>query len=108
MSAVKVDPLFDPEVIEDPHPYYAALRDHDPVHRVEGTDAFLVCRWNLIQEVISDPSTYSSRSDRFLYLGPGDLPGLRSAGGGPASLPEDIPSALATADPPDHGRQRKV
>jgi cytochrome P450 len=108
MSSVPVDPLFRAEVIEDPHDYYAALRDDDPVHRVEGTNAFVVSRWHLIQEVVVDPSTYSSNSDAFLFLGPGDRPGLRPASGVESTLEEGIPGVLATADPPDHGRQRKV
>jgi cytochrome P450 len=50
------DPLFQAEVIEDPYDYYAALRDDDPVHRVEGTNAFVVSRGQLIQQVVADPS----------------------------------------------------
>ena len=37
-----IDPLFDPEVVEDPHSYYAQLRDLDPVHELPGTGTFLV------------------------------------------------------------------
>jgi cytochrome P450 len=108
MSGVRVDPLFYAEVVEDPYEYYAALRDSDPVHRVEGTNAFVVSRGHLIQEVVADPSTYSSNSDAFLFLAPGDRPGLRAASGVESTLGEGIPGVLATADPPDHGRQRKV
>jgi cytochrome P450 family 144 len=108
MSVVRVEPLFNAEVIEDPYDYYAALRDDDPVHRVEGTDAFVVARGHLIQEVVADPSTYSSQSDAFLFLAPGDRPGLRPASGRERPVDEGIPGVLATADPPDHGRQRKV
>jgi cytochrome P450 len=102
------DPLFQAEVIEDPYTYYAALRDDDPVHRVEGTNAFVVSRGQLIQQVVANPSTYSSQSDAFLFLGPGGRPGLRPASGRERPVDEDIPGVLATADPPDHARQRKV
>jgi hypothetical protein len=37
-----VDPLFDPDVVEDPHGYYAQLRAMDPVHELPGTNTFLV------------------------------------------------------------------
>jgi cytochrome P450 len=108
MSDIRVDPLFEAEVIEAPYDYYAALREVDPVHRVEGTNAFVVSRAQLIQEVVADPSTYSSQSDAFLFLGPGGRPGLRPASGRERPVDEGIPGVLATADPPDHARQRKV
>jgi cytochrome P450 len=108
MSGVPIDRLFDAEVIEDPYDYYAALREIDPVHRVEGTNAFVVSRGQLIQQVVSDLSTYSSQSDAFLSLGPGGRPGLRPASGRQRPADEGIPGVLATADPPDRARQRKV
>jgi cytochrome P450 len=105
-----VDPLFDPEVVEDPHGYYAQLRATDPVHELPGTGTFLVTRMDLIHEVVSNPSVYSSVSARFLHHRVnGGAPGLRSP-----SLDVDIDTeggvgaVLATADPPDHTRQRKV
>ena len=33
-----VDPLFEPEVVEDPHGYYAQLRATDPVHELPGRE----------------------------------------------------------------------
>jgi len=107
MAATVVDPLFDPAVVEDPHPYYAHLRATDPVHRIAGTDAYLVCRLDLIHEVVANPRVYSSQSGEFLYLGESQEPGLRSPGG-EASGDDQIPSVLATADPPVHGRQRRI
>jgi cytochrome P450 len=104
----QVDRLFDPGILEEPYRYYAELRQHEPVHRVDGTNAFVVSRWSLIQEVVADTSTYSSQSDAFLFLGPGGRPGLRGAGGDGDSFEQGFPGILATADPPDHGRQRKV
>jgi cytochrome P450 family 144 len=101
-----MDRLFEPEVIEEPYEYYGELRDKDPVHRVAGTDVYLVSRAQLILDVIADPATYSSNTDRFLFLSPSDGPGLRAAGGD--ALSDGIPGVLAAADPPDHGRQRKV
>lgn len=106
MSGVRVDPLFDEEIVEEPFGYYAELRTNEPVHRVAGTDAFLVSRAQLILDVIADPETFSSSTDRFLYLSPDQGPGLRAAGGD--ALADGVPGVLAAADPPDHGRQRKV
>src|SRR5690349_13390909 len=110
MSAAAVDPLFDPEVNEHPHEYYAQLRTTDPVHRIPGTNTFLVTRMDLIHEVVAKTGVYSSVSAKFLHVhGNGDAPGLRGVGPGAEDI--DLESAgqvLATADPPDHGRQRKV
>src|ERR1700728_3686094 len=107
MATTAVDPLFDRAVLEDPHPYYAQLRESDPVHLIEGTDAYLVSRLDLVHEVVANPAIYSSRSSEFLYLGESNQPGLRPPGIDSAGA-EDMPGVLATADPPDHGRQRKI
>jgi cytochrome P450 len=102
-----VDPLFDPGVIEDPYAYLAQLREHDPVHEVAGTGAFLVTRMDLIHEVIADTSTYSSDTVMFLHLDGKGRPELWSAS---SDMVEglDVPMVLATADPPNHTRQRRV
>ena len=102
-----LDPLFDPAVVERPHEYYAQLRDLDPVHQVSGTGAFLVTRMDLIHEVIADPAVYSSDTIQFLHLDDDGRPELWTAG---SDMVEglDIPTVLATADPPDHTRQRRV
>lgn len=107
MAATTADPLFDPMVLEYPHPYYAQLRQSDPVHRIQGTNAYLVSRFDLIQEVIANPGIFSSNSGEFLYLDESDQPGLRSPGHS-AGGDSEMPGVLATADPPDHGRQRKI
>ncbi|MGP0030840.1 MAG: cytochrome P450 [Acidimicrobiales bacterium] len=107
MATTRTDPLFDPEVVERPHPYYAHLRQVDPVHRIEGTNAFLVSRLDLIHQVVADPKTYSSQSAEFLWVTEANEPLLRSPGAVGAG-PEVELSVLATADPPDHGRQRRV
>ena len=61
----EVDRLFDPEIVECPHAYYAELRELDPVHRVAGTDAFVVCRADLIKEVVGDPGRFTSTTGEF-------------------------------------------
>lgn len=107
MQELIVDRLFDAATVEDPYPYYATLREHEPVHQVPGTSAFLVTNAELIHEVVSDPDTYSSRTASFLYLSPDGEAGVRPAGAGD-EFEMGIPGVLATADPPDHGRQRKL
>ena len=106
MAMTAVDPLFDPAVLEQPHEYYAQLRQSDPVHLVEGTNAYLVSRLDLIHEVIADPTIYSSHSSEFLCISEAGEPGMRSPVDAPTG--DGMTGVLATADPPDHGRQRKI
>jgi cytochrome P450 len=101
----KPDPLFEDAVVECPHTHYRGLRQNDPVHRVEGTDAFLVSRLDLIKEVVGDPQRFSSRTNEFLYRDEHGRVGLRPPIG-EAGHDEDAFGILATADPPDHTRHR--
>jgi cytochrome P450 len=102
----EIDLLFQPGVVQDPHEYYRNLRESDPVHEVVGTGTFLVTRMDLIHDVVGQTETFSSRSVEFLHKGDWAVPGLRPAATGYSS--EVAGGAIATADPPDHGRQRKV
>jgi cytochrome P450 family 144 len=105
----RIDPLFDPEVVEDPHGYYAELRAMDPVHELPGTGTFLVTRMDLIREVVAQPTAFSSVSAQFLHhRANGGAPGLQSAFPGTEAEAAATGAVLATADPPDHTRQRKV
>jgi cytochrome P450 len=104
-AAPAVDPLFEREVVQDPSAYYRELREHDPVHEIPGTGTFLVTKMDHIYQVVAKPDVFSSMSYEFLHKGDWALPGLRPAGSGEMS---GEGSVLATADPPDHTRQRKV
>jgi cytochrome P450 family 144 len=105
-TETQIDPLFDAAVVQDPHAYYRQLRQTDPVHEVAGTGTFVVTRMNLIRQVVSDTDTFSSASGEFLHLGDWPAPGLRPAMSG---LPGEAGAgAIATTDPPDHARQRKL
>lgn len=100
------DPLFDLQVVEDPHAYYAQLREKDPVHELPGTGTFLVTRMDLIHEVVAKPAIYSSVNTQFLHhRANAGAPGLREVR---PDIDTSQGSVLATADPPDHTRQRKV
>ncbi len=105
--ARQVDALFEPSVLECPHAYLADLRDHDPVHRIPGTEAYLVSSLDLIKEVVGDPERFSSRTNEFLFLDADGRAGLRPPLGEPGH-DEDAVGVLATADPPDHPRHRRL
>jgi cytochrome P450 len=77
------------------------------VHHIEGTEAYLVSRAALIQEVVAHPETYSSNTNHFLFAGADGTPELRDIVGEELADVDGL-ALLATADPPDHGRQRKV
>ncbi|GAA4098473.1 cytochrome P450 [Nocardioides kongjuensis] len=89
--------VFDPALVADPYPALAGLRSRSPVHRVPGTDVHLVSSWDLVQEVLGAPGTYSSNLRSVL---------LRRPDGTATSLPMDgggtIEQVLATADDPTH------
>src|SRR5689334_14842754 len=61
------------DFIDDPFPYYAALREHDPVHRMPD-GAYLITRWRDCDSIYRDASTFSS--DKKVEFGPkyGDTP----------------------------------
>jgi cytochrome P450 len=105
--ATDVDELFEPSVLECPHAYLAELRDHDQVHRIAGTEAYVVSSLDLIKEVVADPERFSSRTNEFLFRDADGHAGLRPPLGEPGH-DEDAIGVLATADPPDHPRHRRV
>ncbi|HWC36561.1 MAG TPA: cytochrome P450 [Mycobacteriales bacterium] len=101
-----LDELFSAQTVEDPHSYYRELRRSDPVHEIAGTGTYVVTRMDLIHEVVADPATYSSAVGEYLHLGDWQAPGLRPP---MTDMPADVGgSAVATTDPPEHARQRKV
>jgi cytochrome P450 len=107
-QARDVDALFEPDVVQHPFDYYGELRTTDPVHEViPGT--FLVTRMDLIHEVVARPEVFSSNAPGFLHRGDQPSPGLRSiVPGGSLDADGAVPGVLATADPPDHERHRRV
>jgi cytochrome P450 len=89
--------VFDPALVADPYPALARLRSSSPVHRVAGTDVHLVSSWDLVQEVVAAPGTYSSHLRSVLLRRPdGTATALPMDGGG------SVEQVLATADDPTH------
>jgi len=65
---------------------------------------YLVTRAEMIQDIVARPEVFSSESGAFLHKGDRDGPTLSSSMSGYTGRVR----VLATVDPPDHGRQRKV
>ena len=100
--------LFDPEVQQCPHAYYAEMRRSSPVFEAAagGAGLFLITRHEDVLDVVRDPQTFSSRFDvggrsnselarrtRELYEAEGGY---------------DRVATMLTADPPEHTRFRRL
>ena len=56
----KYDPM-ERSIQQDPFPYYAALHAQAPVYKHPSTGMFFVSRLSTVNEVLGDPTTYSSQ-----------------------------------------------
>lgn len=107
MNPTEMDPtapasatlLLDPDVIEDPYAFYAALREHAPVWRVPGTPVVVVTSFEAVCEAVGRPADFSSNLSVMLYRNDDGTPGVEPFGG-------EWTNVLATADPPTHTLHR--
>ena len=83
------------DFLDDPYPYYAALREHDPVHALEGGGVFL-SRYADVLSVYRDPRASSDKKAEF----------KPKFGDGP--LYEHHTTSLVFSDPPLHTRVRRL
>lgn len=84
---------FLPAVRENPHPYYAHLRQHAPVYRVEGLgEWWAISRYDDVAYILRTPELFSNAQAMAVVTAGFDF----------------IPQALVSLDPPDHTRQRKL
>ncbi len=92
------------EMRADPHPFYRALRERDPVHRSRPADGWVLTRYADILTVLGD-RTFSSdernlrRYNRYMRR--------RRLAGVPDAYREDRITMLRI-DPPDHTRLRNL
>lgn len=84
-----------PEFLDDPYPWYAALRRHDPVHELEGGGVFLA-RYEDAIAVYRSPHASSDKKAEF-HPKLGDSP-----------LYEHHTTSLVFNDPPLHTRVRRI
>jgi cytochrome P450 len=96
-----IDP-FDPEVVQEPHEFFAALRREAPLYRMPSRAYYLISRYRDVRDAAMNPELYSSNLVAVMMQGL-EQPELLSFEGGPARV-----DVLATADPPGHARQRKL
>ncbi len=99
-ATVRYDPLA-PGYADDPYSQYVALRDHDPVHRSELLQGWVVTRFDDVNRLLRDPSISSD---------------IHNATPNPLTVMElellsDQPRASRTVvllDDPDHARIRSL
>ena len=96
-----IDP-FDPEVVQEPHEFFAALRREAPLYRMPSGAYFLISRYRDVRDAALNPEVYSSNLVAVLMQGV-ETPELLAIEGGPERV-----DVLATADAPAHARQRKL
>jgi cytochrome P450 family 144 len=98
-----IDP-FAPESLEHPYDLYRTLRTDAPVHRIAESDLWMISRYEDLVEAASKPEVFSSHISAVIYAGQGPTPAVIQAD------PDAIGAVdvLATADPPDHTKQRKL
>jgi len=89
-----------PETVEDPYPFYRAMREHAPVYQVPGAGFFIISRYGDIMSALNNEELFSSRQP----------PGVNTK-----MLPEVAEiyaqgyppvDTLLTNDPPAHTRYR--
>ncbi|MEU9807735.1 cytochrome P450 [Mycobacterium sp. NPDC050853] len=105
MSTVE---LFDPQVLEDPYPFYRRLRETAPVWPVGDSGFYFVSRWDLVVEATERTEDFSSNLTAVLMksdgsAGPHDA--VTVAEMGPVADPTHV---LATGDDPVHHAHRKL
>ena len=96
-----IDP-FDPATIENPFPFFSALRREAPLYELPNGAYWLVSRFEDCRRIVLDTDTFSSRMVGVMIGEQGEVPRL-------LPLPDETgTNVLAIADPPDHTRQRKL
>ena len=100
-----VDPaeFFADEVVQDPYPLYARLREDGGVHRVGDSGFYLVANWAAVTDAANRPENFSSNLTGPITYSPerGVAPLMMDGLGGPTHI-------LATADDPSHALHRKL
>ncbi|MGB5809190.1 MAG: cytochrome P450, partial [Polyangiales bacterium] len=96
-SEVVYDPIydpFDPQLMEDPYPFYRRLREDHPLYYNERLDCFVLSRYGDIYQALRRPQLFSSaqgltpEKDEIETLG--------------------LPPTFIMMDPPDHTRLRRL
>lgn len=94
--------LFEHGVIEDPHPFFARLREERPISCVGDTGVHLVATWDLVEEALGREADFSANLTGVLVRGEEGLPAVFDLSALGAS------QVIATADEPAHAVHRRL
>jgi cytochrome P450 len=97
---------FDPELLQDPYPYFARLRAEAPVFRDPNPGIVSVSTYDLIMEVNRQPLVFSN--DFSTALRSGSTQGVDADEMAILSKGWPVTNTMLTADPPAHTRYRKL
>ena len=103
MGVTDFDP-FSTSTIENPYPFYEALREEAPIFKPKGADCYYLSRYDDIKQVTMDPERFSSNIVAILLAGGSG----RLSTFVPPRLRMAPPDVLAIQDPPIHRIQRKI
>src|SRR2546430_10173340 len=92
--------LLAPEVVADPHPAFAFLREQDPVHWSEHHRAWILTRYDDVAGLFRDLRLSSDRAS--------PLVGRDHRGGGDDPVVSVLSRWMVFRDPPDHTRMRRA
>jgi cytochrome P450 len=94
--------MFHPEVIANPHPFYATLRRQAPIIWSEQTQSWVLSRYEDVRAVLRNDAQFSSArgGEAPVLSGRSDIPLERVAPAGTLTMLD--------ADRPDHTRLRKL
>src|SRR5262245_62277854 len=101
MSALADFDPFHPDVVQEPHAFFAALRREAPLYRLPNGAYYLISRYRDVRDAAMNTEVYSSNLVCRLLLEKKKPDLLTLEGTGSVD-------ALAIADPPVHARQRKL
>ena len=93
---------FNPDVVREPHAFYAALRREAPLYRLPNGAYYLISRYRDVRDAAMNTEVFSSNLVAVLLQGMEKQPELLALEG------TGSVNALAIADPPVHARQRKI
>jgi cytochrome P450 len=105
----------EPAAIACPHLIFQELREEAPVHFIEETGCYAVTRYDDVLEIVRDPATFSSRMPTGPHAGALFRQRIMEVAASSPEMGEMVGKAfsrsaavLLSADPPDHGRQRRL
>ena len=105
----------DPRAVSCPHDVFRPMRESAPVHYIEETGCYAVTRFDDVLEIVRDPVRFSSRMPTGPHAGAALMARVGEVAASSPEMAAMVGKAfsrssavLLSADPPDHGRQRRL